>query len=131
VAVVKHSHHSPDLSGKDSERFSSAGAELVVFSGRTSFATFGHFSEEFVRILPVDVVLIEGYSQRSFGSQRYTIRQPSEAARLVARILRSCPLRAGSPVIVTDGRRVPADPLWRLVRNAMAVRNVGEVRVRK
>jgi molybdopterin-guanine dinucleotide biosynthesis protein MobB len=128
VGVVKHSHHSPDLRGKDSARFSVAGAHVVLFSGPVSFLTFHGASEELVRALPVDVALVEGFSRRSFGSRRFTIRSPAEVARLVNRIVRVAPRPPKPSTIILDGRRKGADPLWRLVANVMALRGVREVR---
>jgi molybdopterin-guanine dinucleotide biosynthesis adapter protein len=128
VAVVKHSHHSPDLEGKDSERFASTGAELVLFSGPRSFLSFAGAPDDLVRSLPVDVILVEGYSKRKFGVLRYTIRRPDEAPSLVRRILRETPRRARRPELRVDGKSRRTDPLWRFVANLMTVRGAREIR---
>jgi molybdopterin-guanine dinucleotide biosynthesis adapter protein len=129
VAVVKHSHHTPDLRGKDSARFSAAGARLVLFAGPTSFLTFRGVTVELIRSLPVDVVLVEGYSRRSFGPLRFSIRAPSEAPGLVRRILERVPERRDRPrALLVDGRRTRSDPVWRFVANVMAHRGVRELR---
>ena len=128
VAVVKHSHHAPDLSGKDSSRFATAGAELVLFLGSVSFLSFRGASEDLLRSLPADIVLIEGYSRRTFGPLRFTIRAPAEAPAIVDRILRAAPRRPVPARIRVDGKAKRADPLWRFVGNLMSVRRVAEVR---
>jgi molybdopterin-guanine dinucleotide biosynthesis protein MobB len=128
VGVVKHSHHSPDLEGKDTARFTEAGAAAVLFASRTSFLAFPRSAGPLVRILPVDVVLVEGYSQRTFGGRRFRIRDPHEVPTIVARILKAAPRRPAKASAVLDGRTRPADPLWRLVLNLMAERRVREVR---
>jgi molybdopterin-guanine dinucleotide biosynthesis adapter protein len=87
VAVLKHSHHVPDLRGKDTDRFRAAGADFVLFSGRRSFVLFRGEALELMRSLPVDVVLVEGYSSRSLGHLRLEPRGVSEVPRLRRGIL--------------------------------------------
>jgi len=128
VAVVKHSHHSPDLRGKDSDRFTRAGARVVLFAGPASFVTFRGNPQLLVGTLPVDVVLVEGYSRRSFGPLRFRIRRSSEVPRLVARILQVSPRAPRSTTLVLDGRRKRTDLWWRFVANLMEARGVLEVR---
>jgi molybdopterin-guanine dinucleotide biosynthesis protein MobB len=128
VAVVTHSHHSPDLEGKDTARYTAAGADAVLFASRASFLAFRGSPEPLVRLLPVDVVLVEGYSRRTFGGTRVRIRQPKEASRVVGRILKLAPRRPGVATVVLDGRQRSADRFWRLVLNVMADRRVREVR---
>jgi len=128
VAVVKHSHHSPDLEGKDTERFTAAGATVVLFASRTSFLAFSGPARPLVRLLPVDVVLVEGYSRRAFGGKRFRIRRPDEVTTVVGRVLKVAPRRPTVASAVLDGRRRPANSLWRLVLNLMAERHVREVR---
>lgn len=124
VAVVKHSHHRPDLRGKDTDRFRRAGASLVLFAGPSSFLSFDGDPADLIPVLPVDVVLVEGYSRRRVGGVRLVVHSPEEAPGLVARIVASAPSRRGSPTLVADGRRRSADRLWRLVLNVMERRGV-------
>ncbi len=128
VAVAKHSHHAPDLRGPSPSRAAHAGARVVVFDGRRSFLTFRGTPLPWLRCLPVDVVLVEGYSRHRFGSSRYTIRSPSEAPALVRRILAEAPVRTQVATVVLDGKRTRADPAWQFVANLMASRHVREVR---
>ncbi len=69
VSVVKHTHHSVDLEGKDSARFRSAGAmrvilygdEIVEFRERDSlFSTLKALNST------MDVVLVEGFKKEKF-----------------------------------------------------------------
>jgi molybdopterin-guanine dinucleotide biosynthesis protein MobB len=128
VAVVKHSHHTPDLEGKDTARYRGAGAEIVLFASSESFLEFRGSAESLVRVLPVDVVLVEGYSRRTFGGVRIRIRRPEQAPGVVARILKTAPRRPAAASVLLDGRRRSADPIWRLVVNVMEERLVREVR---
>jgi molybdopterin-guanine dinucleotide biosynthesis adapter protein len=128
VAVVKHSHHSPDLQGKDTARYAEAGADAVLFASRESFLRFQGAPASLVCLLPFDVVLVEGYSRRRFGGFRFRINRPSEAPRLAKRILGRTPRERSRPAIELDGRQQPADRLWWLVLNVMAERQVRTVR---
>lgn len=114
MAVVKHSHHSPDLRGKDSARFVSAGAEFVLFSSRVSFLVFPGEDPDLVRRLPIDVILVEGYSRRRWPGLRFHLRHPGEVAQVVAAI----ESHVGQP------RRVRSVPSPRRARISMAARAV-------
>ncbi|MEG3640368.1 molybdopterin-guanine dinucleotide biosynthesis protein B [Magnetococcus sp. PR-3] len=71
VSVIKYGHHkaSPDIPGKDSDRFRRAGAESVFYAGPSSwFQVREHPSSEQPdprQLLPYmddpDLVLVEGY----------------------------------------------------------------------
>jgi len=87
-AVVKHAHHPPDLPGKDTARFAAAGATHVVYSGPRSFLHFPGEAFELIPKLPVDVVLVEGYSRRTFGGPRFRLRDSKEVPK-VLRLLRA------------------------------------------
>ncbi len=128
VAVVKHSHHSPDLRGKDTSRFADAGAAVVVFASRRSFVSFRASPARLVPALPVDVVLVEGYSHRRFGGPRVRVSAPSDATACVNRIVRAAPPRPRIPSIVVDGRRRRARGPWRFVAHFLEVEGAHEVR---
>ncbi len=127
VGVVKHSHHSPDLRGKDSARFAKAGASVVLFASDRSFVTFRARTEELVAALPVDVVLVEGYSRRSFGGLRLRMRAPAETSAVVDQILRAAPRRAGSSRLKVDGRSRTVRGPWRFVAHLLAANHVRRV----
>lgn len=128
VAVVKHSHHFPDLAGKDTARFRAAGASIVLFASRPSFVVFPSSPAALVPILPADVVLIEGFSRRRFGPLRFRIRHPGEAAGVVRRVLAAAPTRRIRRSVVVDGKVRNSDPLWEVVLGVMAARGVEVVR---
>lgn len=128
VAVVKHSHHAPDLEGKDTARFSRAGAHVVLFASDLSFALFRGDVGPLVRALPVDLVLVEGYSRRRWGAHRFRVQSPRNVPSTVARILEIAPVRPRRSILVVDGRSRPADPLWRWVLNLLELRGAREVR---
>jgi molybdopterin-guanine dinucleotide biosynthesis adapter protein len=128
VAVVKHSHHAPDLRGKDSARAWAAGASLVVFDSRPSFMLFRELPAGLLGALPVDVVLIEGYSSRRMAPSRLRVRSPADAPRVVRKILSLAPSHRPRPTLRLDGRRTSADTVWRFVLGVMRARGVREVR---
>ena len=129
MAVVKHSHHAPDLPTKDSDRFRAAGASIVMFAGARAFVEFVGPTESLVPLLPADVVLVEGFSRRRFG-RRYRVRGRHDIRRVVTAILAATPRAPTQVTLVLDGERRRVDDLWRVVANRMAVEGVTEVRRR-
>ncbi len=85
--MVKHSDHSPDVRGKDTDRLHSAGARFVVFSGTESFVRFRGDAWALARTLPVDVILVEGYSRRRFHGARVRVRRPDEVRALARAVV--------------------------------------------
>ncbi len=128
VAVVKHSHHPPDLRGKDTSRARAAGAVLVLFASRPSFALFRSLPIDLLRALPVDVVLVEGYSRRNFGGPRVRIDRPDQARSVVRLILNAAPRTRCRRILRLDGRPVRAEGIWGLVAGVMDVRGVQVIR---
>ena len=128
VGVVKHSHHPPDLPRKDTGRYRAAGADVVVFDSTDSLLYLRDTPRTFVPLLPVDVVLVEGYTRRTFGGLRLRIREPGEAPDLVEQVLARAPLRRGRMTLELDGRTRTADPIWTFVGHLMSARYVREVR---
>ena len=73
VSTVKHAHHTFDVDheGKDSHRHRVAGASEVILSSRKRVAVMQELrdapeptlAELLARLLPVDLVLIEGYKR--------------------------------------------------------------------
>ncbi|MCY0859839.1 MAG: molybdopterin-guanine dinucleotide biosynthesis protein B [Sulfolobaceae archaeon] len=95
IAVFKHSHHSLDLQGKDTDRFRRAGADVIVFQeGEEESVIFlpGFQGFKLIDLIPVDVVLIEGFSKidvsRSFEIDN--VSQIEETSRKVFENLVEC-----------------------------------------
>lgn len=71
VAVIKHDAHKfeIDKEGKDSWRFSQAGADMTLISSETKTAIIEQrsrsFEENLGMIHDVDVILVEGYKQEN------------------------------------------------------------------
>ena len=71
LAVVKHDAHDFDIDhkGKDSWRFTNAGADMMLISSATKAAIVESrprtFQENMSMIHDVDLILIEGYKQES------------------------------------------------------------------
>lgn len=73
VSTVKHAHHTFDVDheGKDSFRHRSAGAKEVLLASRNRWALMHEcrndaeppLSELLAKLIPVDLVLIEGYKR--------------------------------------------------------------------
>lgn len=74
VAVIKHDAHpfEVDIKGKDSYRFSKAGADIVAISGPNKAAIFHHTETEYTldeilsQIDGVDLILTEGYKKEKY-----------------------------------------------------------------
>lgn len=127
VGVIKHSHHIPDLRGKDSARYRAAGATAVLFRSTETFLLFDDRSLDLLRALPVDVLLVEGYSRRRFGGPRVRVRGVHEIDAAVRQILAASPRRRTRTRLSLDGASRVTDPLWTFVHHLMSVRNVREV----
>ena len=71
VAVVKHDAHGfeIDREGKDSWRFSHAGADMTILSSREKTAVIEQRERSFSQVLEmvhdVDLILVEGYKQEA------------------------------------------------------------------
>jgi molybdopterin-guanine dinucleotide biosynthesis protein B len=119
VAVLKHSHHSLEVAGKDTDRLRRSGSEFVVFAS-TECVMFSDWDPmELSEVLPVDVLLIEGFRGRPFPGRRFIVRNPEEADAIAARIDRSVPAPAVRVTLRGDGTHAPAGDLWELVGNLM------------
>ncbi len=127
VAVLKHSHHPIDLSGKDTDRYRRSGAGLVLFAshGLTLMADIDPL--QILPYLPVDVALIEGYHRRSLTPHRFRVRDSRDVPKVVARILRLGLRRRTRRLLWLDGRRAPAGALYEWVGNLMAARRIGRI----
>lgn len=72
IAVIKHDAHDfeIDKEGKDSWRFSQAGADVTLISSSTKTAIIEHrpctFLQNLEKIRDVDLILVEGYKQEEF-----------------------------------------------------------------
>ncbi|ACP38214.1 molybdopterin-guanine dinucleotide biosynthesis protein B [Saccharolobus islandicus] len=96
VAVVKHSHHKLDLAGKDTHRYRNCGSDLILFQeGEEESVLFMPtvFSLTLITLLPVDIILIEGFSNVDIG-KKYVINSVNEieavSKQLINDIKREC-----------------------------------------
>ena len=88
VAVIKHDAHEfeIDKEGKDSWRFSKAGADVTVISSSTSTALIEQrsleLSEVLSRIRDVDLILAEGYNQEGLPTIGISRKATGKGLRL-------------------------------------------------
>lgn len=120
VSSLKHAHHNVTLDkpGKDSFRHAEAGAQEVILTTEGGFALFSRTPAQLEtllrRLLPVDLVLVEGFKQEPIP--RLAVYRPSLGkpapwpdTHLLAvatnETLRDCPV----PALPLDQPRVIAD----------------------
>ncbi len=115
VAVVKHDVHGVEIDrpGKDTYRFSAAGADLVAISGPDKFAVIEQppqelsLEEVISRLPPADLLLTEGYKRSPYPKielHRRALNQPllTPALDLLA-VLTDEPLDTPAPQLaLTD-----------------------------
>jgi len=119
VGVVKHSHHPIDLAGKDTDRLRKSGANVTLFASEVSVILTSLNPLDLLRILPVDVILVEGYSRRRLSSSRFRVDDPRDAGRVAAEICARTKVRPRRVRLAVDGRPAPAGPIWELLSNQM------------
>ncbi|MGD0719266.1 MAG: molybdopterin-guanine dinucleotide biosynthesis protein B [Thermoplasmata archaeon] len=119
VAVLKHSHHSLQVAGKDTDRLRRSGSSVVVFASNECVVFSNWDPTDLATVLPVDVLLIEGFRRRRFPGPRFVVRNPDEAGAIAATIARSVPARALRVALRGDGRVAPIGDMWELVGNLM------------
>ena len=78
VAVVKHSHHELDIPGKDTYRYVEGGSDYVLYASNRCTLFFKCDPRKVIDMLPVDVVLIEGFKSFDFGGVELEIRGHSQ-----------------------------------------------------
>jgi molybdopterin-guanine dinucleotide biosynthesis protein B len=119
VAVLKHSHHPLEVAGKDTDRLRRSGSDVVVFASDQCVVFSDWDPVELAHVLPVDVVLIEGFGTRRFPGRRFLVRRPEGADTTAAAIDRSVPEPGPRAGLKADGRRAPSGEMWELVGNLM------------
>jgi molybdopterin-guanine dinucleotide biosynthesis adapter protein len=119
VAVLKHSHHRLAVEGKDTTRLRRSGSRVVLFASDECVLFSDWDPAELAAVLPVDVVLVEGFHRRRFPGPRFTVRDPAEADAIAERIDRA--VGTGNPAVrlTADRRRTPRGDLWELAGNLM------------
>lgn len=117
--MLKHSHHPIDVAGKDTERLRRCGSEIVVFASKDSVIFSDWEPLELAAVLPVDVVLIEGFHARRFPGRRFVVRRPQDVDRVASAIDGAAAPSGRRPSLKAGRRRAPAGDLWELVANLM------------
>jgi len=128
VAVIKHSHHEIDLQGKDTFRFWNAGADIVIFNDSKCVA-FYKCNLDLIFLLPVDVVIIEGYKELNLG-KKIEINSPSEIDKVAEKIVKEAEGCKEEHYILIDGKKVVCNnSLTLALYNLMKLLNIREVKI--
>ncbi|ARM75713.1 molybdopterin-guanine dinucleotide biosynthesis protein B [Acidianus manzaensis] len=86
VGVIKHSHHVIDDENKDTFKFRKAGSDLVFFSSNDCALFFDCDNMKFINLLPVDILLIEGFKDLNLGYKIET-HSISDVDNIVSEVL--------------------------------------------
>jgi len=126
AGVIKHTHHeiALDKSGKDTDRYASAGAENVVIVSQTQTVMMEQkealLTEVLARMQDVDVVLVEGYEKDAclpmievWRDKAQEMRSPTQWRRAVV-TEGECP--CGLPVFAPDDVEMVADFVLQLMQ---------------
>ncbi len=129
VAVLKHDahHFEMDKPGKDTYRFTAAGADVVTISNAEKFALIErpvqelHLQDIVSRLPPVDLVLTEGYKQSRYPKveiHRAVLQRPLIAPpeQLLA-IMTDEPVDSPAPQLSLEDVEGCADLLVEYVRS--------------
>lgn len=138
LAVLKHDahHFEMDKPGKDTYRFTAAGADAVTISNREKFAMIEHPAEELslreiiTRLPQVDLVLTEGYKRNDYPKievHRAELRQPLIAPpeQLLAVMTDEALDTPARQLSLTDAEGC-ADVIEAYLRGAWAARSGGD-----
>ncbi|MEM3863682.1 MAG: molybdopterin-guanine dinucleotide biosynthesis protein B [Metallosphaera sp.] len=85
VAAIKHTHHVINPEGKDTSRYSKAGANLVILHSNDCAMFWKCENLDYLDFIPADVILIEGFANLNLGV-KLEISNPNEAEDIAARI---------------------------------------------
>lgn len=113
VAVIKHDGHDFEIDrrGKDSWRFTQAGADISVISSAAKTAFVEQrplsFSQAAAMVHDVDLILVEGYKQEGFSQIGICRRDagqgfPAPLSRYIAAVTDARPKDAGIPCFGLD-----------------------------
>ena len=116
VSTIKHAHHRFDVDhpGKDSFRHREAGAKEVLLASRNRFALMHELRDDaepaleqlLAKLMPVDLVLIEGYKRDRKETGQDLIAPTDDTIRAVAS---NDTLSIGKPVFDLDDTQAIAD----------------------
>ncbi|MEM3351708.1 MAG: molybdopterin-guanine dinucleotide biosynthesis protein B [Saccharolobus sp.] len=133
VAVVKHSHHKLDLSGKDTDRYRNMHSDYILFQeGDFESVLFMPYVSSLVllHLLPVDLIIIEGFSNMEIG-KRYYINSVDEADKIAEKIVEDAKECQKVKVnLYVDGKIIEANsdnPLFLTLYNLMSILKVKNV----
>jgi molybdopterin-guanine dinucleotide biosynthesis protein B len=135
LAVLKHDAHHFDMDkpGKDTYRFTAAGADVVTISNAEKFALIEQppqelSLEEIISRLPeVDLVLVEGYKKNPYPKievHRACLNRPllSDPGQLLA-VMTDEPLDISAPQLGLEDVAGCAQVILRHMKNAFGYKN--------
>jgi molybdopterin-guanine dinucleotide biosynthesis protein B len=86
VAAIKHSHHIINSKNKDTMKFEKAGARIVIFHSNDCALFFECTNNDYISLIPADVILIEGFKNVNIG-KKFEIKSVDEAEYIANQIV--------------------------------------------
>ncbi|EWG08113.1 MAG: molybdopterin-guanine dinucleotide biosynthesis protein MobB [Candidatus Aramenus sulfurataquae] len=126
IATVKHSHHVINPENKDTSRFMRAGAKVVLFHSNDCAIFFPCF--DYLRLLPVDVVIIEGFKDLNLG-KKFEITKVEEAEEIARQIVKEAEECAQEVKMEVNGRKAERSFENLIIFNLMRHLNIREVKL--
>jgi molybdopterin-guanine dinucleotide biosynthesis protein B len=131
VSVIKHSHHEIDLKYKDTWRFKSAGADLILFLSPTeTIIITNNVNISIINLLPTDLILIEGFSDLDLG-YKFNIKDIKELDKLFEEfliILNNCNKKDNILIKVND-KIVKPEGFMYVIYNWMKLNSINEIKL--
>ncbi len=126
VATVKHSHHVINPENKDTSRFMRAGAKVVLFHSNDCALFFPCF--DYLRFLPADVVLIEGFKDLNLG-KKFEVTKVEEAEEIARQIVKEAEGCTQELKMEVNGERAKRSFENLVIFNLMRALNIREVKL--
>lgn len=128
VGVIKHSHHVINSENKDTFKFKQSGADVVIFHSNDCALFFNCLNMDYLRYLPVDVLLIEGFKDLELG-YKVEIHDINEVDKLIGEILsrvNSCDEKFSLKI---NGEKVSKNLLTLFIFKLMKQYNIKEIKI--
>lgn len=128
VGVIKHSHHVIDSENKDTFRFRQSGADVVIFHSNDCALFFDCNTFNYMDLLPVDILLIEGFKDLQLG-YKIEIHDVNEVERLVNEILDKVNQCSENINMMINGKIVSKNMITLFMFKLMKRYNMKEIKI--